>query len=268
MFFYMQLFIDCLLAFFFSSLIHELGHAITAKYYNWNFKYIIVGPFCLEKNAHNCKLCFRLEKNINLWGGVTCYIPNQCNQQSYFEFSKILLSGPLTSIIASFLLLLVFLFTKSYLALLTFGICLGIGIVCIVPFPIRTGIGYTDGYRYHRIKTKSDIYDDEYVIFQLSTISFFKPNITYDDLNKIISSSQLSNDYSLLFYLHYTLLELAAEMNDYEKQTHELNIINEFICNVPQYLINSYPISKYDNDKLQYLDRYVTNFFWIMSSLV
>lgn len=246
MFFYVQLFIDCLLAFFFSSLIHELGHALTAMFYNWNFMYIIVGPFRLEKNIHNRKLCLYFERNPALWGGVTCYFPNQCNQQSFFQFSKILLGGPLASIIAGFILLLVFSFTKSYLALLTFGICLGIGLFCIVPFPIRTGIGYTDGYRYYRIQKKSNIYDDEYVLFQLSTLSFFKPNITYDEVNEIISSSHLSNDYSLLYYLHYTLLDIATEMKDFEKQTYELNIIKEFICNVPPHLIKLYPISKYD----------------------
>ena len=84
------------------------------------------------------------------------------------------------------------------------------------------------------------------MLFQLSTLSFFKPNITYDEVNEIISSSHLSNDYSLLYYLHYTLLDIATEMKDFEKQTYELNIIKEFICNVPPHLIKLYPISKYD----------------------
>lgn len=243
---YTQLFIDCLLAFFLSSLIHETGHVLAAKYYSWNFIYIIVGPFRLEKNVSNSKFHFRFERNINLWGGVTCCIPNQCNPKSYFQFSKILLWGPLTSIVASCILFLIYCFNKSYLILLTFGICFGIGFICSIPIPLRTGIGYTDGYRYYRIKTKSNIYDDEYVLFQLATISHLYSNVTYDELNIIISSAHLSNDYSLHYYLHYTLLNIATEMHDYEKQSYELSIINQLINNVPPYLIKTYPISKYE----------------------
>ncbi len=102
------------LAFIFSSLIHELRHAL--------------------------------------------FLTN-VTRKLIFNFQKYYFRDPLGSIIINCRLLPFYILTKSYLVLLTFGICLGIGLICIVPLPFRTGIGYTDGYRYYRIKTKSKIYD-------------------------------------------------------------------------------------------------------------
>lgn len=248
MLFFIQLLIDSLFAFFLSSLIHELGHLITASCYGWNFMYMVAGPLRIEKRSNDSKLCISFERSISLWGGVNCSMPQNSNQKSFKEFSTILLFGPLLSIVMGTLLIPIFILTNSYLVLLTLCMSYGMGIICILPLPLRTGISYTDGYRYYRIKRKSSIaYNDEYILFKLSTISYLNPQISYDELKEIMSSLPLSDDPIVQFYLHYILLQSAAESSEIEKQTNEIEIINNFIHKVPRYILKACPIAQYDH---------------------
>lgn len=239
----LQLIIDFLIAFFLSSLFHELGHTLAAQYYGWNFLYLIAGPLRIEKKDKSTKLKFGFEQNVSLWGGVTCNTPINADLKTYDEFALILLFGPLFSLIIGSLLIPIFFLTKSYLVLLTLCMSFGMGIACILPLPIRTGLIYTDGYRYYRIKRN---YNDEYILFQISSLPYINPNISYDELNELISSLTLSNDFSLQYYLHYILLQIAIESSEIEKQSIELKIINSLINNVPKSILRAYPIPNYN----------------------
>ena len=236
-----NLIIECIFAFLLSILIHESGHFLCALQYKWSFIYMIVGPVRVYRE--NRKLHITLEKNPILWGGVTLSVPTTTDPKSFKEFSSILLMGPLSSLVAGVVLIPLFLLYHSYFFLLCSCISLSIGIICIIPLPLRTGIGYSDGYRFFRIRKKSLEYNDEYVLFQISIIQFRNPQISYEHLFHIASSLRLSNDAITLYYIHYILYQVANEQNNSEGKQNELAIIKDLYPQIPKSISNAFPIS-------------------------
>ena len=236
-----NLIIECIFAFLFSILIHESGHCLCALRYKWSFIYMIVGPVRVYRE--NRKLHISLEKNPMFWGGVTLSVPSATDPKSFKEFSDILLMGPLLSFVAGIIFIPLFLFYHSYFFLLCSCISLSIGTICIIPLPIRTGIVFSDGYRFFRIRKKSLEYNDEYVLFQLSIIQYRNPQISYEHLLHIVSSLKLSNDAVTLYYIHYLLYQAANEQNNTEGKQNELAIIKDLRPQIPKSISNAFPVS-------------------------
>ncbi|MCR4586254.1 MAG: hypothetical protein K5686_11085 [Lachnospiraceae bacterium] len=140
-----------LIAYFLSTTVHELGHVICGLLHKWKLIMLVVGPFKLYREDIDSKIKFGLEKNPTYWGGVGGTFPTKEDDGAVDIFAKILLAGPLASLILGVLFIPVFILSKSNLALMIAGVAIGEGIICILPMNIKTGILYNDGTRFKRI---------------------------------------------------------------------------------------------------------------------
>ncbi len=105
---------------FVASLVHELGHLLVSLSHGWHFNFLVAGPFRWEASGENKRVRLSLERNPALWGGVVSCIPDSNDSNSFNVFNRVLIGGPLLSIILGFVLFMCFIFTKN-LSLLVFG---------------------------------------------------------------------------------------------------------------------------------------------------
>lgn len=96
---YVLLIISAIICYLLSALIHELGHIICGLLNHWKLFMLVVGPIKFYRDTINSKIKIGIEKNVILWSGVGGTFPVKRSKDNINVWSKILLSGPLTSII-------------------------------------------------------------------------------------------------------------------------------------------------------------------------
>ncbi len=210
-----RLLVFIIIGFLFSSLVHELGHLIMGLFRGWTFNSIIFGPFRIEAEQHTRKIRVMFEKDIKLWGGLASTIPNKDGQQGMKDFGHILLAGPWLSVIFGVVFLVLYIEFDFLLILAIAGESLGMGIVSLLPFPMRTGLVFTDGYRYLRIKKGGKSLLEEEAVFVLSTLEVFNKKVTFSEAENLarplIESEDKIYKYYALHYLYHLARKLGSE---------------------------------------------------------
>lgn len=87
-----------------------------------------------------------------MWGGVGGTIPPKADENNIYVYGKILLAGPLFSVICGVFSIILFLLYQHVFFLIWGLMCFGMGFMCLIPIKLRTGIYYNDGTRFLRIK--------------------------------------------------------------------------------------------------------------------
>ncbi|MBS4538784.1 M50 family metallopeptidase [Clostridium sp. D2Q-11] len=176
--------IQALISYFIVVTIHELGHIITGILSGFRFILFVIGPFGLKRNDKG-KITFYIEKNKALWGGIGGTVPVDDKKDNFKNFRRLIIAGPLTSLLFGVIMLIVF-FYKSYLFILLLGaMAVGISIATLLPF--RAGVFYTDGGRWLRMKGNDHDAKVELAIFNF--IQSYSINKDYSKLN--IEDTQL-----------------------------------------------------------------------------
>lgn len=226
-----------------SSFIHELGHLIVAMIHRWKFSLLIVGPFRWQQDDFKERIVFRFERNILYWGGVSSAVPSDKDIDNLSIWARTLISGPLLSLIFAILLIPLFIFSGSFFVLLTLAESFGMGLICIIPFPIRTGLMYTDGYRFWRLMFSGKGKLEEAALFNLSVQHSLFGEVDLESTSLIVEPLLKSKDFSYRYYAYYYLYELARDENktaECEKYISELKKISN---KVPKNLVRQFNIS-------------------------
>lgn len=132
--------------------VHELGHLIVGLVNGFKFELFVIGPLGIKKENDKVKIYFN--KNLGYYGGVAATSPVDDIKDNAKIFAKILLAGPIASILFAF-----FCFVISSLIGKPFGIIfygggiISIGIFLATTIPSRTGMFFTDRKRYQRLVT-------------------------------------------------------------------------------------------------------------------
>ena len=155
-----------ILCYFISGIIHELGHIIVGLANGWKFYLLVIGPLGIKADE-NGKIRFYFEKRIALWGGVGGTVPKVGNEDNIKIWSNILLGGPLISIVMGIIFLPLAIITKNIFLLLLGAMPLGMGIMCALPLPLKTGVMYSDGGRWNRLHKGGQEADEEIALFKL-----------------------------------------------------------------------------------------------------
>lgn len=192
----------CIVCYFISSFIHEIGHIITGLFQGFKFYLLVIGPIGLEAD-NNGKLHVYFEKKIALWAGVGGTRPVDLSdiESCLDKFSKILLGGPLTSILVGIIVTVTgVLITNFYIIIL--GIMpLGMGIACLIP--VRAGAFYSDGGRWLRIRNV-DTRPIERAIFNIEFSS--EPGdyskASQDDIDILLNSNESTSVYMGCYYMY------------------------------------------------------------------
>lgn len=215
-----------------SLYIHEFGHLITGLLCGWKFSRLTIGPINIYRNTDN-KIKVEFEKNILCWFGMAATIPGEKKDSNIIIWRKILISGPLASLIFSLIFLICSLYLKSVMFLLFFLDSFAIGMINFIPMTIRSGLFYNDGMRYKRIKGNGrEAQEEKEILCIIERYSVLGENayISEDECQYLLSSDDYSFRYYGLFILYTSgknnnrenagiYLEKAEEIQDNVKKS-------------------------------------------------
>lgn len=204
-----------------SAFIHELGHVIVSLRYGWKLSLLIIGPIGIKRSENN-KLNFYLEKRPIMWGGAAFATPVYECKDNLKIFSKSLLGGPIASIVAGCVFLLVCLF-HFHLVWLLLGIMpLLMGIVCLLP--MKNGFTYTDGKRWSRLRNGGQDEAEEVALWKLMERDIFKKDVStlqLEDFEALLNAKLPEHRY----YGHYYQYLYYSFQNDVENTKKALDVL-------------------------------------------
>lgn len=230
-----------LIGFIIASFVHELGHLCISLICKWEFSLLIIGPLRLERDDKTKKIIPCFERNLQYWGGVSSAIPKDKKYATLIIWKLILIFGPLTSLIFSIMLFPLFVATKSYFLLLLIAQSFGMGLICILPLPIRTGILFTDGCRFWKLISNGTGRQEEETLFNLSIMEVFSDNINLSYVKSIIKPLLTSNDSYYRYYANYYLYKISEGEDNTSESNKYLNEINNLSDKVPKHIRVQFP---------------------------
>ncbi|MFZ7119881.1 MAG: site-2 protease family protein [Eubacteriaceae bacterium] len=204
-----------ILCYLVSGIIHELGHIIVGLINGWKFHLLVIGPIGVKSDEHG-KINFYLEKRTVMWGGVGCVLPQEVKEDNIKIWSKVLLGGPFASIAMGIIFLPFGIITENIVLLLLGAMPLAMGIVCILPVPLKTGILYTDGGRWSRLHKGGQEADEEVALFKLTENQFACGDLSKIDIN-IIEPLLKSKEVGINYYGYYYKYKYYEAISNKEK---------------------------------------------------
>lgn len=227
--------LTALLCYFISAIVHELGHIVVGLIEGWKFYLLVIGPLGIRMDENN-NIKFYLEKRPTLWGGVGCTLPKEADDNNIKIWSKVLLGGPLTSIIMGIIFLPLGIITKSIVLMLLGAMPLAMGIICILPFPLKTGILYTDGGRWSRLHKGGQEADEEIALFKLTENQITGVDFSNIDINSIEPLIK-SKDIVINYYGYYYKLQYYKATSNIEKIKLVIEKMDEIKSKVPTFIV-------------------------------
>lgn len=228
-----MLILYCICGFIVSSFVHELGHLIVSLISGWNFHFMVFGPIRITYNEDTRLLTSGFERNIQYWGGLISCLPKTLEESGGTTFRKVLVAGPIFSLFLGAIMLSMFVFTDSILGLIIAAESLGMGIITLLPLPLRTGIMYTDGYRYKRCHQSRQALLEEETFLRISIMEKDSIDVTLEEVEKIISPLLISQDYIYRYFSYYYMYN-AAKKCDADERNRYLKGVEEFREEVPK----------------------------------
>lgn len=214
-----------LLCYYISAIIHELGHIFVGVLQGFKFFLLVVGPIGFKRNE-NDRIVIYLEKNPALWGGVGGVLPSDEKIDNFDKFGRVLLGGPIVSIIFGLLFLPMAISTKMMFFLLLSMMPIGMGIACLIP--MRNGAFHSDGGRWIRMK-KADTRKIELAIWNIVQKAGFKEeytNIDIEDVETLINDEDVRSKYMghYFAYLYYKGKEDILRIEQEKRMVKELEL--------------------------------------------
>ncbi|MEO1450345.1 MAG: site-2 protease family protein, partial [Bacteroidota bacterium] len=185
-------------------LVHELGHLLTGLAQGFSFQLLVVG-FLGVRREEDGSIRPYFNKEWTYHGGVALTTPTTYSEQTATQFGRVLLAGPLAS-----LLLMILLWALAPLVapawkfiLLTTGF-ISFGLFLATTLPGKTGIFYTDRKRYQRLMKTGPTREIELALLQAISLKLQQKPITdmaATDLEKITEDPSPMFQYTGLYYL-------------------------------------------------------------------
>ncbi|MDR0363589.1 MAG: M50 family metallopeptidase [Bacteroidales bacterium] len=222
-----------LLAYWISAVIHELGHVVVGLAHGWKLFMFVVGPIGIKRKEDGLHLYF--EKNVVLWFGVGGTLPVKNDADNMKVWAKILLGGPIASLLAGILFLAIFIIHPNLVWLLLGAIPIGMGIACLLP--LKTGISYSDGKRWHRIHKGGKGKAEETALFNMIMIDQFCKD--YVSIQKSDFEALLDSKNSVLRYygLYFSYRYYDAH-NDFDNKSLTLDALHKMEKDVPKFIVD------------------------------
>ena len=232
--------LSCLICYMISSAIHELGHIITGLFQNFKFYLFVVGPLGIRRDSDD-KIKIYFEKNLSLWGGIGATVPQNDHKNNFKRFGRVLLGGPITSIIMGILFLPIGIFTDSTFLLLIGAMTFGMGIACLIP--ARNGAFYTDGGRWLRMHKNEETRNVEMAIWNLTQNLIIYNGYAQLDLIEILVLVE-NHDIRTRYLGHYYAYHYYLTLQDIENATVHKKLIEELKSKVPKQMVNLFQLNQ------------------------
>jgi len=240
--FLIQLFFGWIAAYLISTLVHELGHVICGLCHGWKLYMLVVGPMKIYRKKLDSPIRIGIEKNPILWFGVGGTLPPSKSEENIRTWAKILLAGPVASIILGIVAGIGLIFWRNIFMLLLCFTPIAMGVMCAVPMKIKTGILYNDGTRYKRLTRGGQEGLEEKALFQLVEISVFggdAPVYPNDLLAPLIASKDIELNYYGFYYSYVN----ALRDHNAEEMKIQLDHMESIRDKVPKTIVKDCPIN-------------------------
>lgn len=238
---FIQLFLSWIATYIISTIIHELGHVICGVFHGWKLYLFVVGPLKIYRKTLNSAISIGIEKNPVLWCGVGGTLPSSKSEENIKTWAKILLAGPIASILLGIVAGIGLLFWRNIFMLLLCLTPIAMGIMCAIPMKMKTGILYNDGTRYKRLTHGGQEELEEKALFQLVEVSVFGgDNPVYP--NDLVATLVTSKDIELNYYgFYYSYLNAIRNHSEEEMKT-QLDHMEKIRDKVPKAIVEDCPI--------------------------
>lgn len=210
-----------LICYIVSTMIHEMGHVVCGLLHGWKLYILVVGPMKLYREDMDSKIRIGIEKNPILWGGIGGTLPAKEAPENEKVWSRILLAGPLTSLVFGVLMMPVVIVTESVMADLLCLMPIAMGLACIIPMKMKTGFLYNDGTRYKRLHSGGQEGAEEVALFKLIEVSLFGGERCIYPVN-YVESLLASADKDLQYYGYFYAYCNAIRQNRIEEAEEQL----------------------------------------------
>lgn len=130
--------------------LHELGHLLTGLAQGFRFALFVIGPLGVKREDEKIK--WYLNTNLGHYGGIAATTPVNNDPINARKFARIIIAGPLTSLLGGVLLLGVSTFLGTPWGVIIFsGGLISLALSLATTVPSKTGAFFTDRKRYQRL---------------------------------------------------------------------------------------------------------------------
>lgn len=223
-----------------SLYIHELGHVTVGVLHRWKLFCFVVGPFKLYRSNMDEPIRFGFETNLLHWFGIGATVPAKKSPENLNTWAKVLLAGPIFSLIGGVIFLGCALAFRSLFCLMTGLDSLAIGIINLVSSKLRTGLYYNDGTRSRRIRNGGVPAQEEAAIMHI-----IEKSVLYGDdaVYETEECAPLTGSSDPIYqYYGYFVLYGSALQHDRDAANAYRNRMEQLSKTVPKAVINMFPM--------------------------
>lgn len=220
--------------------VHELGHLLTGLALGQKLKLFVVAFFGIRDENGKAKIFFN--KNLSYFGGITATAPKTEKDINPKSFSKIIIAGPIFSMLYFISCLWVFFQFDTYLnsffaltALTSFGLFLA------TTLPEKTGIMFTDRKRFQRFNTKGITQDAETAMYALISKGIIDNSFKNIDVQKTAILDK-DNDTTTKFWAAYLRFMYFKENGQTDQENEALQKLTIFKSEIPKSIWNTLKI--------------------------
>lgn len=181
--------------------IHELGHLLTGLFLGQKLKIFVVAFLGLKEKEGKIKFFFN--NNLSLFGGIAATVPKSKEEINPNDYAKILIAGPIASLLYSLICFLLFYQYDTYLnSFFVLTALTSLGIFLATTLPEKSGIMFTDRKRFQRLVTSGITQDSEIAMYELLANSIIDDSFKYIDISKTLILEK-DKDNTIQFWMHY-----------------------------------------------------------------
>jgi hypothetical protein len=222
--------LEAILGYWIAGIVHEMGHVVAGIAFGWKFQWIVVGCFGLKRNGEGHIQPY-FERNPLLWGGVGAALPTDSSGENDKAWAFVLLCGPLASLALAIVALPLGIVLNVTFLFVLGAMSIGIGVACLLP--VSTGILYTDGKRFARLRGNIQEKTEETALFKIAMYKIFEENrfaLNTDDI-EALKAAKLP---AIQYYGHYNAYLFNKNRNDINNMNTERDAMNKIAAKTPK----------------------------------
>ena len=230
--------IFAIISFILASATHELGHVLTGLLVGFKFHLFVAGPLGVKRDE-NDRVVIYIEKDISLWGGIAATLPKEADQGNYKRFGRVLLGGPLASIVFGMVSLIPGVLIDQIFLILFGAMSIGIGTVSLIP--MRNGAFYTDGGRWLRMHKNESTKAVEMAIWNLTQNAVIQGNYINANLDEILILKN-DGDARTQYLGYYFAYQFYKDNQDSENLEREKGALVGLRGKVPKQMVSMFKV--------------------------
>jgi hypothetical protein len=194
---------------------HEFGHLVAGLSFGQRFKLFVVAFIGVAEE--DGKIKFFLNKNLGYFGGIVATVPKSIDAIDHKVFGKILIAGPIASLLYGLLCLIIFVeFDTWFNSFFGLTSLTSLGLFLATTIPGKSGMMYTDRKRYQRLRKKGVTQDAEIALYQLISQSLIENSFKNVDISKT-HELEKDDEVEMKFWAEYIRYCYFKE-NEFEKE--------------------------------------------------